>query len=233
MKVLSVSRIWWARHCLVVGLAVALVALALASRAEWSSMHRWNRALGDASLVMVASAMAIGPLGRLWRPFVIVVPFRRELGIYSIVLALAHTLVVILGWVELDLLRLIGLEFHRGLQQYVMVQHGFALANVVGALALVYGFVLATTSNDVSIRSLGPTVWKFVQRGTYVFWWLVVMHTGYFLFIHFLSFHREVPELNWAQWPFVVVVLAVVLLQLAASALTWRNSRRTGPMPIH
>ena len=233
MKVSSVSRIWWARHCLVVGLAVALVALALASRAEWSPMHRWNRALGDASLVMVASAMAIGPLSRLWRPFALVVPFRRELGVYSIVLALAHALVIILGWVELDLLRLLGLEFHPRLQRYVMVQHGFALANVVGILAFIYGTVLAGTSNDASMRTLGPTIWKFVQRGTYVFWWLVVMHTGYFLFIHFLSFHREIPEFNWAQWPFLAVVLAVVFLQFAASALTWRNSRKTSPMPTH
>ena len=233
MRKLSLGRIWWARHIFVVGLAVALVALALTARADWSPMHRWNRALADASMVLVASAMAIGPLSRLWRPFVIVVPFRRELGIYSIVLALTHSLVVVLGWVELDLLRLIGLEFHRGLQRYVMVQHGFALANVVGALALVYGIVLATTSNDVSIRSLGPTVWKFVQRGTYVYWWLVVMHTGYFLFIHFLSFHREIPEPNWAQAPFVIVVLAVVLLQFAASAHTWQNSRKAGPLPTH
>lgn len=233
MRILALGRIWWARHFFVAGLAVALVALALTARADWSPMHRWNRALADASMVLVASAMAIGPLSRVWRPFVIVVPFRRELGIYSIVLALTHSLVVVLGWVELDLLRLIGLEFHRGLQRYVMVQHGFALANVVGALALVYGFVLATTSNDVSVRSLGPTVWKFVQRGTYVYWWLVVMHTGYFLFIHFLSFHRDIPEPNWAQAPFVIVVLAVVLLQFAASVHTWQNSRKAGALPNH
>lgn len=226
----TLSKTWWARHLVVIAAAAAGTALLLYIRAEWSPMHRWNRAVGDMSLILVAFAMAIGPMSRLWRHFTRLVPFRRELGIHAIVLALIHTAIILLGWVELDLMRLFGFEFHPGLQRYVMVQHGFAMANIVGILALLYGIVLAATSNDASVRRLGPSVWKFVQQGTYVLWWLAVMHTGYFLFVHFLDFHRQTPEPNWAQWPFVVLVGVVLFLQLGASATTWRNSRRRSAM---
>lgn len=219
---------WIARHILIIGIAAIGVWLFLESRAQWSPMHRWNRAVGDMSLVLVAAAMALGPLSRLWRPVARVLLFRRELGIYGVVLAAVHTAIILLGWVELDLMRLFGFEFHPGLQRYVMVQHGFALANAVGIFALLYGLVLAATSNDASMRLLGNGVWKFVQQGTYVLWWLAVAHTVYFLFVHFVDFHRQTPEPNWAQWPFVTLVLLVTGLQIAATFKTWRRTRNGG-----
>lgn len=218
-------KTWWIRHLVVIVVAVVGTALFLYSRAEWSPMHRWNRAVGDMSLVLVAVAMALGPMSRLWRSFVGWVPYRRELGIYAIILALIHFIIILIGWVQLDLMRLIGFEFHPGLQQYVMVQQGFGLANLVGVLALLYGAILAMTSNDRSLKWLGNSVWKFVQQGTYVLWWLSVVHTAYFLFMHFLDYHRQTPEPNWFQWPFVGMVTIVLVLQIAASMATWRNAR--------
>ena len=219
---------WWARHLVVILLAVAGTALFLYSRAQWSEMHRWNRAIGDVSLVLVAMAMMIGPLSRLWRGFSRLLPYRRELGIYAVLLAFIHATIILIGWVNLDLMRLIGFEFHPGLQQYVMFQQGFGLANLIGVLALLYGAILAITSNDASMRWLGNSVWKFVQRGTYVLWWLSVVHTAYFLFIHFVDFHRPTPEPNWFQWPFVGLVGTVMILQIAASWTTWRKGRDRG-----
>jgi len=222
----TLLKAWWARHLVVILIAVAGTALFLYSRAQWSEMHRWNRAIGDVSLILVALAMVLGPLSRLWRVFTRFVPYRRELGIYAVILALIHATIILVGWVQWDLMRLVGFEFHPGLQQYVMFQQGFGLANLIGVLALVYGAILAITSNDASMRWLGNSVWKFVQRGTYVLWWLSVIHTAYFLFIHFLDFDRPTPEPNWFQWPFVGLVLGVVILQIAASWVTWRNSRK-------
>ena len=219
---------WWMRHLVVIALAALGTAMFLYSRTEWSPMHRWNRALGDMSLVLVAFAMALGPISRLSRGFVRILPYRRELGIYAVLLALIHAGVILFGWVQLDLMRLIGFEYHPGLERYVMVQQGFALANLIGVLALLYGAVLAGTSNDFSLRWLGDKVWKFVQQGTYVLWWLSVAHTAYFLFIHFLDFHRSTPDANWFQWPFVALVGTVMVLQIAASLKTWRKARQRG-----
>lgn len=215
------------RHGLVLGLSGLAGYLLLDSRAEWSEMHRYNRALGDLSLLLIAMAMALGPLARLSTARLIrkLLPYRRELGIYAVLAAIVHTIIILFGWVELDFARLFGFEYHPTLQRYVMVQHGFALGNILGIAALLYGIVLAATSNDFSQNRLGASVWKYIQQGTYVLWWLTVLHTAYFLFIHFLDFHRRTPEPNWAQWPFMALVGAILALQLAATIKTWRAQR--------
>ncbi|MDA7429206.1 ferric reductase-like transmembrane domain-containing protein [Primorskyibacter aestuariivivens] len=221
------SQLTLSRHVIVLALAILLGYALLLSRSEWSEMHRYNRAVGDVSLILLSMAMAIGPVLRLtnWKWVRRLLLYRRELGIWSVVAAFIHTAIILIGWVELDLWRLFGFEFHPELQQYVMVRHGFALANALGVVALLYGFVLAGTSNDLSQRVLGASVWKFLQQGAYVLWWLVIIHTGYFLFVHFLDFHRAIPAPNWAQLPFVGLVLTVILIQSAATVGTWRRQR--------
>ena len=216
---------WWKRHLLVITFAVVATIIFLFSRAEWSTMHRWNRAVGDVSLIFVATAMMLGPLSRLWRKASGILLYRREFGIYAVLLALIHAIIILIGWVDFDLMRLVGFEFHPGLQRYVMVQHGFGLANLIGVLALIYGTILAITSNDRSLRVLGLYVWKFVQRGTYVLWWLSVVHVGYFLFMHFLHYHVQPSDPNWFKWPFVGLVGIVIFLQIIASWTTWLKSQ--------
>lgn len=223
----SITANWKLRHLCVVVISIVGVYAFLESRAEWSAMHRWNRAVGDLSLLMVALAMSVGPLSRLSARFRGLVPWRRELGIYGVILAIVHTVVILDGWIEWDLIRLFGYELHPTLAKYVMVQHGFGLANTIGILALLYAIVLALTSNDLSQQKLGAAVWKYLQQASYVYWMLIVVHTGYFLFLHFQDFHRRTPEPNWLQQPFVLLVCFVVLLQFSASIKTWRLSRKS------
>lgn len=213
------------RHLLVVAFAAALVYGFALLHGQWSPMHRWNRALGDASLVLVTLAIGAGALSRLWRRLLWLLPFRRELGIYGTLAALAHTLVILSGWVEWDLLRLFGFEFHPQLGRYVMFQPGFGLANAIGFAALGFAIVLTATSNDLSLRALGASGWKFVQMGAVPLFWLTVAHVGYFLFAHFLSFHRQTPDPNPLQWPFVGLVLGVLGLRVAAFLVTARQRR--------
>ena len=223
----SLSGSWKIRHLAVIILAALGTYAFLLSRSEWSEMHRWNRAVGDMSLVMVAMAMSIGPLSRLWPGFRGWFPWRRELGIYGVLLGFIHVIVILAGWVEWDLVRLFGYEFHPGLQRYVMVQHGFGLANVIGILALFYALALALSSNNWSQQKLGAMVWKFLQQGAYVYWMLIVVHTAYFLYLHFQDFHRRIPDPNWAQLPFVGLILLVLVLQLAAFMKTWKSTAKT------
>ena len=223
----AVSDNWKLRHILVVAVAIAGTWAFLLSRMEWSEMHRWNRATGDMSLLMVAIAMSLGPLSRLWNWFRVIVPFRRELGIYGVVLAGIHIIIILAAWVEWDLVRLFGYEFHPIQDRYVMAQHGFGLANTIGIVAVVYAIALAISSNDWSQKKLGAMVWKFFQQGAYVYWMLIVVHTAYFLYLHFQDFHRRIPDPNWAQLPFVVLVLLVLSLQTAAFVKTWKLSNRS------
>ncbi|MEQ8399818.1 MAG: ferric reductase-like transmembrane domain-containing protein [Roseitalea porphyridii] len=206
------------RNLTVIVLAAALVAGFAAVHIQWSPMHRWNRAFGDASFLLLALAMAMGATARLWRPAGRLIAFRRELGVYATLLAIVHLAIILAGWVTWDLWRLFGFELHPQLGRYVMVQHGFGLANAIGLVALVLAIPLALTSNDASVRRLGARTWKVLQMGAVPLWWLSVAHVGYFLFAHFLSFHRATPDPNALQWPFVGLVLAVVILRLAAFA---------------
>lgn len=216
---------WKTRHLAVMLFAGLGTFGFLESRLEWSEMHRWNRAVGDMSLVLVALSMAIGPLSRLWTAFRYDMPWRREFGIYGVLLAVIHTVIILAGWVQWDLVRLFGYELHPATGDYVMARHGFGLANVIGIVALIYGVVLATASNDWSQKLLGGSAWKFLQQGAYVLWMLAILHTAYFLYLHFQDYHRPVPEPNWAQLPFAGLVVIVILLQLAAFLKTWKSKR--------
>ncbi len=217
---------WKGRHLLVLAFGVAGALAFAESRSQWSPMHQWNRAVGDMSLVLVALAMAAGPAARLWAQARRLLPWRRELGIWGTVLAGVHTVIILAGWVQWDLVRLFGFQMHPTLAQYVMVQKGFGLGNIMGIAALVYGTVLAVSSNDFSQRFLGGSVWKFLQQSAYVLWALILLHTAYFLYLHFLDFHRPVPEPNWFQKPFIVLVLTVAGLQTAAFVKTWKSRRK-------
>lgn len=216
---------WKTRHFVVLLMAGLGAYVFVESRSQWVEMHRWNRAIGDVSVILVALSMAIGPLARLWAVFRPAIAWRRELGIYSVLLAIVHTIIILAGWVEWDLMRLFGYALHPTLGAYVMLNHGFGLANAIGIVALVYGMVLALASNDWSQRKLGGSAWKFLQQGAYVLWMLILVHTAYFLYLHFQDFHKQVPAPNWAQIPFIGLVVAVTLLQFAAFLKTWRSRR--------
>jgi len=215
---------WKTRHLVAIILAVAGTYAFLELRAQWSEMHRWNRAVGDMSFVMVALSMAIGPLSRLVPVFRKLIPFRRELGIYGVILGAIHTMIILIGWVNWDFWRLFGFELHPA-GVYVMVQQGFGMANVIGIIALVYGLVLALSSSNWSQKLLGASVWKFLQQGAYVLWMLLVIHTAYFLYFHFLDYHKNTPEPNALQIPFAIMVSVVLLLQIAAFLKTWKLRR--------
>lgn len=216
---------WKVRHLVVLLVAAVTIFAFWESRPQWSPMHRWNRSLGDASLILISFSMAIGPLARMWSRWRRLIPFRREFGIHGVLLAVAHTVIILGGWVEWDLVRIFGYELHPQTGNYVMLQQGFALSNVIGIVCLVYGLTLALSSSNWSQRVLGGQVWKFLQQGAYVLWILIVLHTAYFLYLHFQSFHRATPDPNWAQVPFAILVGVVALLQLSAFVKTWREKR--------
>ena len=219
---------WKTRHLMVIIVAGLGSYAFLESRAEWSEMHKWNRAFGDMSLMLIAACMVIGPLARLWPMFRPAIPWRREAGIYGVLLAAIHTTIILDAWVEWNLIRLFGYEMHPATGTYVMAQHGFGLANSIGIVGLLYALVLAFSSNDWSQRLLGGSIWKFLQQSAYVLWMLAIIHTAYFIYLHFQHYHVKVPDPNWAQLPFAALVGMVALLQLAAFLKTWKGRRGAG-----
>lgn len=221
------------RHA-VVGLVGALFAVGFwLSRPEWSPEMRVWRAFGDASFLLLALALASGPLAVVWPAARGLLAWRRAFGIWFALVALVHAYLVWDGWARWTWQGLLGFQHMgaMGLDAFVLTDPGFGLANVMGLVALFWGLVLLATSFDRAVRRLGPRAWKHVQAYAHVIFYLIVLHSAYFLFLHYqltltsLVLRKRVPEPNWFQPWFLVVVAAVLGLQLAAFAKVTRARR--------
>lgn len=215
------------RHMLVGSIALALWAVFWFTRLDWTEEMRFWRAVGDASLLLLIIALALGPLAKLWSATAKLLPWRREFGIWFGVLALAHTVLILNGWIRWDFWRFFGYEFIPQLGRTARIEPGFGVANLIGLVAVAWALLLTATSSDWALGKLGPSAWKWVQSGAYIIFYLVALHTFYFLFQHYtLSFHRDVPpNPNWFRYPFLALVMSVPLLQAAAFIKLVRRKR--------
>jgi len=187
---------------MLVGLIAILLTFAFwMSRPQWVMEMRLWKAVGDASMMLLYATMGLGPLARFVPRVGKLLSLRRELGIWFGVFAILHTLLIFNGWMRWDVGRFMGFEFIPELERTVRFDSGFGMANIVGLLAVLFALPLMATSADWAIRAMGGNAWKFVHYTAYTIFYLVVLHTAYFLYIHFtLSFHRPtVPEPNWFQ----------------------------------
>ncbi len=210
------------RHLTVGLIAAGLTYLFWLSRPEWVDEMRFWRAVGDASFMLLFFTLAIGPLVKLWPPISKAIPWRREVGIWYGLLAIGHTFLILDGWVRWDFMRFFGYEFLPELERYARLEPGFGLANAMGMIAVAGTLVLVATSSNLAVNLLGSSAWKWLQNGAYVVFYLVALHTLYFLFMHYtVSFHRPVPDdANWFRYPFLALVAAVPILQASAYVKT-------------
>lgn len=218
-----------ARTHAVVAAAAAVVGYGFwVSRLEWDAEMRLWRAVGDAAFVLLIVALAVGPLARLWPPARGLLRWRRPVGIWCGLFAVAHGFLTLNGWVRWEWLRFWGYEFIPQAARMVRLEPGFGLANLLGVVALLWAAVLTATSSDRAVRLLGGPAWKWLHSGAYVVFYLASLHATYFLFLHYLfSFHRPVPPPDWFRVPFLALVAAVPLLQFGAFLKT--RARRTRP----
>jgi len=220
------------RHILIALLALGIYFAFWFGRLNWSPDMRLWRAIGDVSFVFLFLALALGPAARHWPAVTRLLSWRRELGIWFAILALAHTLLVLDGWVRWDWMRFFGYEFLEQADRYARVEPGFGLSNLIGIVATIMAVPLMITSSNWAVKRLGASAWKWLHVGAYTIFYLVVLHSLYFLFIHFtISFHRPVPAPNWFRYPFLITALLVLGIQMSAFVSTVRKravTRRDG-----
>lgn len=215
------------QHLGVAALAAALFALFWYTRLEWAADMRLWRAVGDTAIVLLFLSLGLGPAGRLSKTVARALTWRRAVGIWAALTALAHGVLVFEGWTQWSVSRLLGYEFIPQLGRTARLEPGFGLANLLGVVALVWLLVMLATSFDRAVRALGPGAWKWLHTSAYVVFYLTALHAAYFLFMHYTeSFHRVPPPPNWFRFPLLALALSVLALQLAAFAVT--RSRRGG-----
>lgn len=214
------------RHVTVALFTGLLLALFWFTRLDWSADMRLWKAFGDAAIVLLLMSLAIGPVARLHPWGAKLLPWRRQVGVWAAISAVIHSVLIINGWARWSVQRFLGYEFVPQLGRDARLEPGFGLANLVGLVAVVWMIVLLATSSDRAVRFLGPQAWKWVHGGANVVFYLAILHSGYFLFLHYTeSFHRAVPPTNWFRAPLLILAVIVLLLQWGAF---WRTVQRRG-----
>ena len=216
------------RHLLVGTIGFALAYVFWLTRPQWSAEMRFWRAVGDGSFILLIFTLAIGPIARLWPAAGRALPWRRETGIWFGLLAFGHTYLALDGWVRWYFMRFFGYEFIPELNRIARIEPGFGLANALGLIAVLWTLALVATSSTWALRFLGASAWKWLQYAAYIIFYLVALHTFYFLFMHYsISFHRQPPvDQNWFRYPFLALTLVIPLLQAAAFVKTVVRYRR-------
>lgn len=213
---------------LIVGvLAAVLVWLFWISRPQWTWDMRLWKAFGDSALLLLVFTLMIGPLARIWSPSAKLLPYRKYLGIWFGVIAIIHGFLIWNGWARWDVLRFLGYEFVPELGRVTRLEPGFGLANLIGLTALLLTIILMATSTERAVKLLGGTSWKWLHNSVYIIFYLVILHSGYFLYIHYtLSFHKNVPPPDWFRVPFLLLVGSLLLLQTIAFIKTVKSRRK-------
>jgi methionine sulfoxide reductase heme-binding subunit len=112
-----------------------------------------ERQMGLLALQVMVAVLAVTPI----RDFlgINLIRYRRALGLVAFFYVLVH----FLTWVVLDM----GLLWDQMLRD--IVKRPYVTIGMIGLLALI---PLAVTSNNWSIRKMGPVAWKRLHRLTYV-----------------------------------------------------------------
>lgn len=180
--------------------------------------HRLSMATAYAALCFLAVTLVLGPWNVLCRR----TPpasydLRRDLGIFTGILALVHTGIGL----TVHLRGRMWMYFFRSLHPLRMQGSTFGAANYTGLAAAAIFCVLLALSNDWSLRAMGTPRWKRLQQWTYFAFALTVVHAILFQCV-------EKRSLPW-----VIFFAAAATITIAAQLLgfCYRHQRQAGRSP--
>jgi len=188
---------------------VALVSLFLVF-ILFSSGINLNRATAGVAFFLLFLALIIGPIMRLWRPALEVLPWnlpwswRGELGVWFTIVSIAHVFIVFSGR-QWDILG------------YIV---GMRLSSLVALVALFLAFILTITSFAKVIKFLGVVSWRWLHSFSYVIFYLVGAHVINHAFL------RSGRPGDWLHWSYLVMMIIVIILQASAFGKTVIDYRK-------
>jgi sulfoxide reductase heme-binding subunit YedZ len=126
-----------------------------------------------AAMLFLAATLWLGPWNVLRRSAnPVSFDLRRDLGIWSGILALLHTAVGL----TVHLRGRMWMYFFKHLHPLAIQNNEFGAANFIGLASALLFLLLLAISNDLSLRRLGKVRWKSLQRWTYAAAILAVAH---------------------------------------------------------
>ena len=126
--------------------------LALTNQLGPDPLITLERELGERGLQLIILTLIITPLRRFTK--ISLLKFRRALGVMAFFYVFAH----MLSWALIDLRLDIGAIFTE------IVKRPFITIGMLGFLTMI---PLAVTSNNYSVRKLGPAVWTRIHKLAY------------------------------------------------------------------
>lgn len=209
------------RHIILSLLSAVAVPLFHLTRTSLEPMHSWNRSFADLSFIFLVIVLLLGALARLNGRFSAWSDWKREFGIWSVLLSFPHVIIFLDGWLEWNL-RLLFYNYYAS-NNIRALNHGFGLGNALGIIALIYGIKFLAISNDSSIKLFGKSGWNYLQQSVTTFYLLVSIHTAYFLYFHFSTLLRPDPPAFWFN---IFFLLSVSILFLFRLYVFWFNVRK-------
>ncbi|MEM9326778.1 MAG: Rieske 2Fe-2S domain-containing protein [Bacteroidota bacterium] len=125
------------------------------------------------ALLLLHVILAIGPLSRFDRRFLIVLYNRRHLGVTMFLMAAIHGLFSMMNFHALSNMNPVRSVFLSNLRYDSLAHFPF---QVLGFLALVILALMATSSHDFWLKNLGVRTWKALHMMVYLAYGLILMH---------------------------------------------------------
>ncbi len=160
-----------------------------------------ERALGEWGLKFIIAGLCITPLR--WITGVSLIKYRRAIGLLAFFYVALHLII----WVTLDL------QFRWAEIGADLIKRPYIIVGMIGFVALL---PLAVTSNNLSIRKMGPLGWQRLHRLTYV----AALAGG----IHYVMLVKA-----WPAEPLLYLAAVIVLLAVRAWR-SWRKRQAALPM---
>lgn len=185
---------------------VVFAAMTFVFNSETSLETLVLRAFGTLAIIMLHIVLVIGPLCRLNSSFLPILYNRRHLGVSMFIAALVHGVFAIIQFHTLGNVNPIYAVFTSNMDYGSLTNFPF---QVLGFLALLILFVMASTSHDFFLANLSAKVWKRLHMMVYAAYALVIAH------VFLGAFQQETSPFTIGILVLGFVVVAILHLVVA------------------
>lgn len=176
----------------------------------------WNKAFGDAALILIAFSFALSGLCYFWDFVDTKIVYRKYIGVVGFYFALVH-----LGF-SLALLR----QEYDFWEYYSVPQYGVSMTFAYAAM--LYFFVMVVISDKFAMRELGTERWRKMLRVGYVALLFAMVHFAIRRWDIWVTWFQEFdPWLPPLSLWMIVLALGTLLLRVALWVSLKRKERNS------